>query len=364
MSFGKAAMATSARAIVRVGVDLSKTKLQIHAVGSDDSILAVKRLEREEFLEWCGELPQGCLVAMEACCGAHHWARALTSLGLQPRLISPALVTPYRVQGKTGKNDANDAAAICEAASRSHIRLVPVKSEEQQGWLAVHTLRDGYVKDRTACMNRVRGVLGEFGIGIGRSPKCLHEAVPPLLMAKNSPLPNMARIAMRDAYDHLVSLDRHIKRCDSEIRRHVQSDPAAKLAFSMHGVGVLCASAVVAQAGSLARFKNGRQFSAWVGLVPSQRSSGERVMRGRITRRGNPYLRRLLIAGAVATLRFAAVRQDPVSEWAMQLRKRIGGRKAAVAVANRNARRLWRLLVYGPDGKAQPQGSQACVTAS
>lgn len=163
--------------ITRVGVDLAKRVIQVHAVDAAGKMVAAKALARDRFAAWCAQLPAGCLVAMEACSGAHHWARKLQAFGLDARLIAANFVVPYRMQGRSGKNDANDAAAICEAASRPSMRFVPVKSVEQQSLLSLHRLREGYKEERTACVNRIRGLLAEFGLVFAQSPKALREVL-------------------------------------------------------------------------------------------------------------------------------------------------------------------------------------------
>ena len=159
--------------IVRVGVDIAKNVLQIHAVDAQGKVVTNRAIQRSKFLAWCAQLPAGCLVAMEACGGAHHWCRQLQGMGFDARMMAAALVTPYRMQGKGGKNDANDAAAICEAASRPQMRFVSVKTIDQQGMLCVHRLREGFKEERTACINRIRGLLAEFGIVLPQSPRVL-----------------------------------------------------------------------------------------------------------------------------------------------------------------------------------------------
>ena len=157
--------------IVRVGVDLAKRVIQVHAVDERGAVVVARALARDKFMAWCAQLSPGCLVAMEACSGAHHWARKLIALGLQARLIAANLVTPYRSQGRVGKNDANDAAAVCEAASRPSMRFVPIKSVEQQSVMSVHRLREGFKEERTACINRIRGLLAEFGLVFPKTPR-------------------------------------------------------------------------------------------------------------------------------------------------------------------------------------------------
>lgn len=340
-------------AIARVGVDLAKSVIHVHAVEADGTLVVSKQLTREGFVEWCAQLPKGCLVAMEACCAAHYWGRTLVGLGLNPRLISASLVVPYRLEGKTAKSDAKDAAAICEAASRPQMRFVGIKTEEQQALLAVHALRDGYVKDRTACINRMRGLMAEFGLILPKTSRVFRRGVAELLERSAEQVPPLTLRALEGCLEHFRCLEQRIHWCDQQIARHVASDPAARLAHSLPGIGVMGASALVATVGDPTAFRNGRQFSAWLGLVPRQHGTGGRQSLGSITRRGDGYLRKLFVLGARAALRAAARKDDNVSRWALQLKERIGPGKAAVALANKNARTVWRLLAQR---QADPSG--------
>lgn len=343
--------------IVRVGVDLAKAVMQVHAVDSEGVVVVARQLQRSAFLQWCSELPIGCVVAMEASCNAHYWGRRLTALGLAPRLISPALVTPYRMEGPTGKTDANDAAAICEAASRPQMRFVPVKTPTQQAWLALHAIRTGYVKERTSAICRLRGVLGEFGVLVPVSASAFCQQAPAVVEEQVSELPPIARAAVSQALDHLRCLEERIAWCDKQIRQHVRADENARRAISVCGVGTLGASALAASLGDLKQFANGRQFGAWLGLTPRMRSSGGACHMGSITKRGDLYLRKLLIIGARNALTAASGKDDAVSKWAIQLKERIGWPKACVALANKNARMIWS-VVSKKTTSAYPRGWQ------
>jgi len=333
--------------IVRVGVDLAKHVIQVHAVDGGGRVVVAKALARDRFMAWCAQLPADCMVAMESCGGAHHWARRLTKIGLQPRLIAGHFVGPYRMQGKRGKNDANDAAAVCEAASRPSMRFVPVKTVEQQGQLAVHRLREGYKHERTACINRIRGLLAEFGEVLAQSPEALRRALPEVLEDAGNELPGLARMALQRAQLQWAELDCHIAWCDERIKAHVRNDEQAKAATRLCGIGPVTASALVATVGDFRQFKTGAQFGSWLGLVPSQNSSGGRASLGGITKRGDDYLRTLLIQGAKSAVMTAHKRRDRISQWLVQLLARAGWQKAAVALANKNARILWAVLAKG-----------------
>ena len=337
----------TANPIVRVGVDLAKRVIQVHGVDAAGKTVVNRALARDKFLPWCSQLPAGCVVAMEACAGAHHWARELTSRGLDAKIIPAALAAPFRMQGKGGKNDANDAAAVCEAASRPNMHFALPKSAQQQGMLCVHRLREGYKAERTACVNRIRGLLAEFGLVFAQSTRVLRQCLPDALEDASNALPGMARLAIQQAYSHWQELDAQMAWCDERIAAHVKDDIQARAALRVMGMGPVTASAAVATVGDFKQFKNGAQFGAWLGLVPRQRSSGGKQSLGRITKRGDVYLRTLLIQAAKPAVMTAQMRDDPISQWLLKLRERSGWQKAAVALANKNARILWAMMAKG-----------------
>ncbi|HRD96390.1 MAG TPA: IS110 family transposase [Rubrivivax sp.] len=334
-------------AAARVGVDLSKRVFQVHAVDRSGRLVMAKPMAPDRFFTWCAALPAGCLVAMEACGGAHHVARRLRLLGLDARLIAGHFVTPYRMAGKSGKNDANDAAAICEAAGRPHMRFVPVKTAEQQGQLSVHRLREGYKAERTALINRIRGVLAEFGLVFPQSPQALRRVLAEVLEDASNELTGIARLVLQHAQLHWIALDLQMKWCNERIQAHARSDDRVSQAAQLQGIGPIGASALVASVGDFKQFASARQFGAWLGLVPSQNSTGGKANLGRITKRGDDYLRTLLIQGAKSAVMTAAKRTDRISQWLVQLTQRVGWQKAVVALANKNARILWAMLTRG-----------------
>ena len=339
--------------ITRVGVDLAKRVIQVHAVSADGRIVTTRALARDKFVPWCAQLPRGCVVAMETCSGAHYWARKLCSLGLDARLIAGQFVGPYRMGGRSAKNDAADAAAICEAASRPTMRFVPIKSIAQQGVLTLHRLREGYKEERTACINRLRGLLAEFGLVFPQSPQALRDALHDVLEDASNELPGLARVALNRAYQHWIELDCHIVWCDERIAEHVRQDRRARAAEQLCGIGPVTASAIVASVGEFKQFRSAAQFGAWLGLVPRQNSSGGKSSLGRITKRGDDYLRTLLIQGAKSAVMTSQRRSDKISQWVTQLKERVGWQKAVVALANKNARILWAILTretrFDPD---------------
>jgi transposase len=330
--------------IVRVGVDLAKNVIQIHAVDAAGRRVAARAIKRDQFLAWCAQLPAGCVVAMEACSGAHGWARRLRALGLDARLIAANFVSPYRMEGKTGKNDMTDAAAVCEAASRPTMRFVPIKTAEQQGVMALHRVREGLKEERTACINRIRGVLSEFDLVFGKSPKVLRAALADVIEDASNELPGRARLVVQRAFEHWQQIDEHLKWCDRQIGEHVRGSEEAQRAARINGIGEIGASALTAGVGDFKQFKGGHHLSAWMGLVPGQNSSGGKTVLGRITKRGDDYLRTLLIQGAKAAVMSAGKRDDPTSLWLQQLVARVGWQKACVAMANKNARILWAVM--------------------
>jgi transposase len=333
--------------ITRVGVDLAKRVIQVHAVDAAGTRVMSRALPRDKFLAWCMQLPPGCMVAMEASSSAHHWARKLVAMGLDARIIAAHLVAPYRLQGKSGKNDANDAAAICEAASRPQMHFVPIKSIEQQSMLSIHRLREGFKAERVACINRIRGLLAEFGLVFAQQPIVLRQALGDVIEDASNDLGGLARIVIERAWMQWQELDVHLAWCDARIAAHLKASEPVQRAEKLLGIGPVTASAVVATVGDFKQFKNGAQFGAWLGLVPRQHSSGGKANLGAITKRGDVYLRTLLIQGARAAVLTAHRRDDPISKWVHQLREKSGWQKAVVALANKNARILWAVFTKG-----------------
>ena len=332
---------------VRVGVDLAKRVIQVHALDAAGRVLTTRALPRDKFIAWCAQLPARCTVAMETSSSSHHWARKLIALGLDARIIAAQLVSPYRKQGASGKNDANDAAAICEAASRPQMHFVPVKSIEQQSMLCVHRLREGFKADRTACINRVRGLLAEFGLVFAQGPAALQAVLTDTLEDASHEMNTLARLCVQQAQAQWRELDAHLAWCDERIGAHAKDNADVKKAATLMGIGPVGASAAVATVGDFKQFQHAAQFGAWIGLVPRQHSSGGKNSLGGITKRGDNYLRSLLIQGAKSAVMTAHKRSDPISLWATALRERVGWQKAAVALANKNARILWAVMTRG-----------------
>ncbi len=333
--------------ICRVGVDLAKRVYQVHAVDGFEKVVLARPMTPDRFFEWCQSLQPGCVVAMESCSGAHHICRRLRPMGLDAHILPAQHVGAYRVAGARSKNDATDAAAICEAASRPHLHAVPVKSAAQQGILSIHKLREGFKEERTALINRIRGLLAEFGLVFAQSPDALHAALPDVLEDASNELPGDLRLALDRSLKHWCRLDEEMAWCEQRITQHARTDERAMRAAELLGIGPITASAVVATVDDFTQFKSAKQFGGWTGLAPSQNSSGGKTKLGGITKRGDVYLRTLLIQGAKSAVMTAHKRKDPISLWLVQLKERVGWQKAIVALANKNARILWCVMTRG-----------------
>jgi transposase len=325
--------------IVTLGIDLAKNVFAVHGVDANGSFAVHRMLTRAKLSEFVAKLP-ACLIGMEACSGSHEWARRFQAFGHQVKLMNPAFVTPYR---KGSKNDGNDAEAICEAVTRPNMRFVPIKSIEQQAVLTLHRVREGFVEERTATIQRIRGLLGEFGIVLGLRPSRLRNA----LTTSIEHLPELARRSLNDLHEHLRTLEARLGEYDREIAHLAGIEERSKRLLSIPGVGPTTASAIVASIGSGHDFKNGRQFAAWLGLVPAQWSSGGKNRLGRITKRGDAYLRKLLVLGARSVLANSNRHPDRLGRWAQALYARTNYHKACVAIAAKNARIVWSILVGG-----------------
>jgi transposase len=330
-------------AILYVGIDLAKNVFAVHGVNEAGRPELVRpSVARGKLHELIASLPP-CTVGMEACSGAHHWARLFTALGHTVRLMAPKFVTPYRMSGARGKNDAADAAAICEALQRPAMRFVPPKSEAQQGQLCVHRARQGYVEQRTATLNRIRGLLSEFGIVLPLKAATVRREAAAVL----EDLPGQANWVIGNLLSEVHHLDERIAQYDRLIAQMAREDLRAQQLMRLAGVGETTATALLASIGNGREFKGGRQLAAWLGLVPGQYSSGGKARLGRITKAGDAYLRSLLVMGARAVLAAAKNKTDSVSRWAVQLEQRRGYWRAVVAIAAKNARMAWAVLDRG-----------------
>jgi transposase len=332
--------------ITTIGLDVAKDVLQLHGVDERGHVVVSKQIKRSKVLEYFANLEQ-CLVGMEACGGAHDWARRLIGYGHQVKLMAPQFVKPY-VKGN--KNDMRDAEAICEAVTRPSMRFVPVKTAEQQALLALHRGRQGYVKTRTGFANQMRGLLAEYGIVVTKGITHLYTRIPEILEDGENGLPGMFRGLLARLLKSLKETDQQVKEMEGEIKAWHQENAASMQLATIPGIGPLTASALTATVGDARDFKSGRQLAAWLGLVPRQHSSGGKTNLLGISKRGDTYLRTLLIHGARAVIRVAPAKRKP-DDWINRLIGRRNKNIAAVAVANRNARIAWALLTRKEDYK-------------
>jgi transposase len=329
----------------RLGIDLAKNSFSLCGVDSNDHIVLEKTVKRNDLLPFVSQLTP-CIVGMEAGSGAHHWARELAKLGHTPRIMAPKFVTPYRRQGK---NDSNDARAICEAVGRPGMRFVPHKNTEQQAILAVHRIRASHVDAHTKLANQVRGLLAEFGIVIPKGVQHLRNQWREIRQRYDETLPQLAWEELDSLYEQFIAAHRNVLAYDRKVNAIVRTDIRCQRLMQLHGVGPITASAMVATVGDASVFKNGRQFAAWLGLTPRQYSTGGKPKLGRISKQGDSYLRTLLVHGARTELTNIGKRSDSKSQWAQQLRERKSWNKAAVALANKHARLIWAVLTKGDD---------------
>ncbi|AYH42728.1 IS110 family transposase [Azoarcus sp. DN11] len=329
--------------VTTVGIDLAKNVFSVHGVGRDGKVLLRRSVGRADLLPMFAQMPP-CLIGMEACSGAHHFARELRRLGHDARIMAPRFVAPYR---KSGKNDGNDAEAICEAVARPNMRFVAVKSVEQQAILALHRVRKEVSDQRTALINQLRGMLCEFGMVLPRGRYSFRHKLPPVLEDTGNGIPELARRLFREVNERIGALDAQILAYDREIEALARHSEAAQRLMEMPGVGSITATAIVASVADMKVFKSGREFAAWLGLVPRQYSTGGKVRLGRITKQGDVYLRTLLIHGTRAVLAALGTKNDRLSLWIRLLIERRGYRKATVALAAKHARMIWAIPAKG-----------------
>ncbi|RPI30201.1 MAG: IS110 family transposase [Hyphomicrobiaceae bacterium] len=332
--------------ITTVGVDLAKEVIVVCAGDAEGRTVFFRQFSFAGFAEWAANLP-ACLIGLEACSSAHHWARFLTQHGHTAKLMAAELVEPYRLS-RGAKNDRNDAQAILSAVRQPNMRFVTVKSIDQQAMLAWHRSRAGYLEERKALLNRTRGLLAEFGLWLGRSSAVLRRQLPRL--AEDERLPARFRPILTHVIEHLRQIDARIDECDVQIREHARHSEHARRLQTVLGIGNITASALIATIANPRDFRNGRQLSAWCGLVPRQRSSGGKARLGVITKRGDAYLRGLLTQGARSTMQ-AALKREPLrrsrlEHWIVALHDRAGYHKTLVAIANKHLRTVWAILAH------------------
>jgi transposase len=334
--------------ISRVGLDLAKRVIQLHAVDRRERVVSRRAFKRDEVLRFFSGLAP-CLIGMEACAQAHDWGRKLSALGHTVKLIAPQHVKPY-VQGQ--KNDRNDAAAICEAVSRKSMRFVPIKSVAQQDGQALLRIRSERVETRTALVNQIRGLMAEYGIVVATGRAMLRRALPSILEDADNGLSWDFRQLLADLYGELVALDERIARLDAQVQQRVSGNEDARRLLQVPGVGPLTAAALVSSVGDARHFKNGRQMAAFFGLVPRQHSSGGKTRLLGMHKRGDSFIRGLLVHGARSVQRMAATKTDDRSRWLNAVGARRHRNIATVAQANKTARIAWVILARGESYRA------------
>jgi transposase len=326
--------------ITSVAIDLAKRVFQLHGTDAAGHTVLQRQVRRAQLLAVLAQLPP-CTVTMEACSSAHYWARQLRVLGHTPQLIAAQHVKAFC---RRQKNDRNDAEAIACAARQPGMPQVAVKSEEQQAVLALHRIRERLLRERVALTNQLHGLLGEFGWVLPRGLRGLRQQL--LSLLDEGQLPPLLQPALRQQLEHLGQLEQRLTGLTRQLAQLAdQSEPCRRL-MRHRGVGPLTATAFAAELADAAVFRNGRQVAAWLGLVPRQHSSGARLQLHGITKRGNPYLRKLLVHGARSALHHAPRHTDEISRWALAVQQRRGPHRASVALANKTARQLWATLRY------------------
>jgi transposase len=328
--------------ITRIGLDIAKGIFQVHAVDAGEQVVVRRSLRRSQLLPWFAKQPP-CLIGMEACGTANHWARELTALGHTVRLIPPEYAKPYV---RRNKNDAADAAAICEAVSRPTMRFVPIKTVEQQAEAVAHKTRQLLIKQRTMAMNSLRGLMAEFGIIVPAGTQHIGKLLAILADPEDPGLPAVARAALTPMSELLSVLEKQIAVLDNDIKVRARSNPTARRLDTIPGFGPILSSAIAAIVTDPRQFDSGRDFAASLGLVPRQDSTGGKTKLGPISKRGNGYLRRLLVNGATAVLNGKNARNDP---WRAKLLESKPKKLAAVALANKMARIAWAVMTRQED---------------
>ncbi|TLS65715.1 IS110 family transposase [Mariprofundus erugo] len=330
-----------------VGIDLAKESFQLHGVNEQGHVIVRKKLSRRKLMLFMTHLPP-CLVGMEACGGAHDWARKFRTMGHDVRLMSPQFVKPYV---KSNKNDEVDAEAVCEAVQRPNMRFVPIKSIEQQDIQSLHRARSLAVSHRTAQLNQIRGFLMEYGLVAAKGVATLRKALPGILEDADNALSPMFRELLSGLQDEFHRLDERIAAYDLQIKQLSAQSDACRRLMTIPGVGPMISTILVAAVADAKAFKNGREMSAWLGLVPRQHSTGGKPKLLGISKHGDAYLRTMLIHGARSDLLAAKKKQDRRSQWAVALEARRGQNIAAVALANKIVRTAWALLSRGGEYK-------------
>jgi len=333
--------------ITTIGIDLAKNVFQVHGANERGKTVLRKQLRREQVAAFFANLPS-CLIGMEACGSAHHWARKLQAFGHTVRLMAPQFVKPYV---KSNKNDAADAEAICEAVTRPTMRFVPIKNVEQQTVLSLHRVRQGFIRARTAQANQIRGLLGEYGVVVPQGISNISLRVPDLIEDATNDMPGAFRQLIERLLEHLKLLDQQVGEIEMQIKAWHRDDEISRRLEQVPGIGPITASALAATVGDARNFDNGRQLAAWLGLVLRQHSSGGKAKLLGMSKRGDAYLRTLLIHGARSVIYRATQRNDS-DNLLVKLTARRNANVAAVAQANKTARIVWALLVHNREFRA------------
>lgn len=333
------------KTLTTIGIDLAKNSFSVYGVNANGKSVLRRTLSRAGVVPFFANLP-ACVVGMEACASSEFWARQIESLGHTVRRIHPRYVKAYLLGAK---NDVNDAAAICEAVQRPHMRFVPHKSPDQMDIQCVHRVRQGYVRSRTALIHQIRGLLGEYGIVIQQGAAYLRTCLPAITDDEKNEFSAVMRRNLRSLYKTLGFLDEQVHEQDLILRELAKNNEACKRLMKIPGIGVLTATILLSVAGVASNFKNGRQFSAFLGLVPRQNSTGGKTRLSGISKRGDTYTRTLLVHGARAVLRCAGQVEGKQGAWLSGLVARCGIKRACVGVANKTARIAWSLLAHGTE---------------
>ena len=335
------------QSVTTIGLDIAKSVFQVHGVDAHGNVVVRRQLKRRHVLAFFEKLPP-CLVGLEACGSSHYWSRELQRLGHTVRLMPPAYVKPYV---KRQKNDATDAEAICEAVTRPNMRFVPTKTPEQQSCLMLHRTRHLFIRQQTAVINAIRGHLAEFGIVAPVGRKGVEELLKVVADATDHRVPEIARACVAALGAQLRMLKAQILAFDRRIMAWHRSNAASRRLDAIPGVGPALATALVACVADPRAFRSGRDFSAWIGLVPTQRSSGGKDKLGSISKKGDRYLRGLFTAGALAVIRYAKIHGTRRRPWLTALLARRPTKVAAIALANKLARMAWAMMARGENYK-------------
>ena len=326
--------------ITTIGLDLAKNVFQIHCIDEKGEVIIRRRLRRAQVVAFFNGL-KPCLIGMEACATAHFWARELVTLGHEVKIIPPSYVKAYV---RRGKNDAVDAEANCEAVGRPNMRFVPIKSEEQQAALMLHKARELLMRQQIMLVNALRAHMAELGMIAPQGRGKVKDLIVVIEDGEDESIPALAKAALKPLVAQLHACEETTNSLDKEIMAWHRNNEASRRLATIPGIGFLTASAIAASVPDPSFFRSGREFSAWLGLVPQQNSSGGREQLGRISKQGNRYIRRLLVTGATSMLRYARARTAPGADWVNRLLERRPARLVTVAMANKTARIAWALL--------------------